>query len=99
MDMADAVNIMTFASKDQGRVGLAAWDIYPSNDSAIIRKFLREECDYQDTVDPIHSQNIYLTTDLRRKLHEMYGVKGWRIYQQPGEAIFIPAGCCHQVRT
>jgi len=33
---------------------------------------------------------------LRRKLFEKYRVQSWRIYQKPGDAVFIPAGCAHQ---
>ncbi|KAG8766760.1 hypothetical protein FRC16_007579, partial [Serendipita sp. 398] len=48
-------------------------------------------------IDPIHSQHFYLTPPLRKKLFDKYGVKSWRIYQKPGDAVFIPAGCAHQV--
>ncbi|KAF9526318.1 hypothetical protein CPB83DRAFT_795109 [Crepidotus variabilis] len=47
--------------------------------------------------DPIHSQQFYLDVQLRRELFEEHGVKSFRIYQQPGEGVFIPAGCAHQV--
>ena len=47
--------------------------------------------------DPIHDQLIYLDSDLRRRLHNEYGVKGWAIAQCEGDAIFIPAGAPHQV--
>jgi len=48
--------------------------------------------------DPIHSQHFYLDVEMRRQLWEEYGVKSFRIYQRPGEGVFIPAGCAHQVR-
>ncbi|KIM21613.1 hypothetical protein M408DRAFT_101995 [Serendipita vermifera MAFF 305830] len=102
MDMADAVNIMLYAAPLPGdTVGYAVWDIYPSESSAKIRKFLKEEYPLETSpvqyVDPIHSQYFYLTPALRRKLFEKYKVSSWRIYQKPGDAVFIPAGCAHQV--
>jgi lysine-specific demethylase 3 len=82
-------------------VGYAVWDIYPSTSSAKIRTFLKEEfpvgASRVDYIDPIHSQYFYLTPNLRTKLFEKYGVRSWRIYQKPGDAVFIPAGCAHQV--
>jgi lysine-specific demethylase 3 len=47
--------------------------------------------------DPIHSQHFYLDVELRKELWEQYSVKSFRIYQRPGEDVFIPAGCAHQV--
>lgn len=34
---------------------------------------------------------------MRKTLKERYGVRGWEVKQQPGEAIFIPAYTAHQV--
>ncbi|KAI8076902.1 uncharacterized protein BX664DRAFT_344211 [Halteromyces radiatus] len=49
------------------------------------------------TKDPVHSQWIYLTEDLLERLKREYGIQSWRIYQNPGDAVYIPAGCAHQV--
>jgi hypothetical protein len=49
------------------------------------------------TNDPIHTQQIYLDTELLGELYRKHGVKSWRYYQRAGEAVFIPAGCAHQV--
>ena len=57
MDMADAINIMLFAANTpDGRPGCAAWDLFRSEDSAKLRKFLRRKFKGQYTNDPIHSQ-------------------------------------------
>lgn len=99
MDMADAVNIMTFACKTPaGADGYAAWDIFKADDADKLRKFLRDKFTVPPQHDPIHSQQYYLDSTLRRQLYEKYGVMSHRIYQQPGQAVFIPAGCAHQVR-
>ncbi|KAG8690806.1 hypothetical protein FRC08_010349, partial [Ceratobasidium sp. 394] len=89
MDMADAVNIMMFAtdSKD-GLPGVAAWDIFQASDSDKIRAYLRRHFDNtsEQYRDPIHSQLFYLDSDHRRRLYEEEKVYSWRIYQRPGEA-------------
>ncbi|CCM03365.1 uncharacterized protein FIBRA_05494 [Fibroporia radiculosa] len=97
MDMADAINIMLYAaSTPDGRPGSAAWDIFKAEDSVKLRKFLRKKFKGQFQHDPIHSQQFYLDSNLRQELFKDYGVKSHRIYQKPGEAVFIPAGCAHQ---
>jgi len=48
--------------------------------------------------DPIHGQQFYLDVELRKALWEEYDVKSFRVYQRPGDGVFIPAGCAHQVR-
>ena len=49
--------------------------------------------------DPIHSQQFYLDSALRQELYKDYGVQSHRIYLEPGEAVLVPAGCAHQVRS
>ncbi|KAL7412661.1 hypothetical protein BDY24DRAFT_416039 [Mrakia frigida] len=100
MDLADAVNIMVYAEKSSdGRAGCAAWDIYRSQDSDKIRSFLKnkfsQELEFE--VDPIHSQRFYLDAELKAELFKNYGVRSFRIYQYVSHAVFIPAGCAHQV--
>jgi len=98
MDMADALNVMTFASlTPDGKPGTAAWDLFRAEDADKIRQFLRRRFKGLFQHDPIHSQHCYLDTVLRHELWKEYGVKSYRIYQKPGEAVFIPAGCAHQV--
>ena len=98
MDMADAVNIMLYASETpSGAPGSAVWDIFRAEDAGNIRQFLRKHFKGSFQNDPIHAQTFYLDRELRKKLYDEFAVKSWRIYQRPGEAIFIPAGCAHQV--
>ncbi|SPO29414.1 uncharacterized protein UTRI_04860_B [Ustilago trichophora] len=105
MDIADAVNIMLYAAPPTGddvpeehKPGVAAWDIFRAEDADTLRAFLREEhakLNLKD--DPIHIQRFFISAPQRVKLYRKYGVKSWRIYQKAGEAVFIPAGCAHQV--
>ncbi|KAH7930065.1 Clavaminate synthase-like protein [Leucogyrophana mollusca] len=98
MDMADALNIMTYAAPTpDGKPGYAAWDLFRASDADKIRQFLKRKYKGSYQHDPIHSQQFYLDKQLRKELFDMYGVKSHRVYQKPGEAVFIPAGCAHQV--
>ncbi|KAJ2159124.1 hypothetical protein GGF46_003246 [Coemansia sp. RSA 552] len=121
-DMADAVNIMAYASRDflqrrnirvpgiwegqedqkgqEGNVAAAVWDIYPPETVANLRKYIRQEMGKESSGDPIHDQETFLTRPHRQALFEQYGASGagcYRVYQNPGDAVFIPAGAAHQV--
>lgn len=54
----------------------------------------------KEVIHPIHDQTIYLCAEHKRSLlKEEYGVEAWTFEQHLGEAVFIPAGCPHQVRN
>ena len=116
MDVADAINIMLYASpRSDGQTGCAVWDLFRAEDAGKLRKFLHSKYGGDLTkkfTDPIHSQLFYLNGELRKELCHRYGVVSWRVYQYPvrshlkhvtmlmkaqGQAVFIPAGCAHQV--
>ncbi|KZT20654.1 Clavaminate synthase-like protein [Neolentinus lepideus HHB14362 ss-1] len=98
MDMADALNVMTHAAPCvDGSPGMAVWDLYRAEDADALRKFLKKKFRGIFQNDPIHSQTVYLDAESRQELYESYGVQSYRVYQKPGEAVFIPAGCAHQV--
>ncbi|MCE3051884.1 hypothetical protein HAX54_051130 [Datura stramonium] len=50
-------------------------------------------------VHPILDETFYLSTDHKNRLKEEYGIEPWSFVQKLGEAVFIPAGCPHQVRN
>jgi [histone H3]-dimethyl-L-lysine9 demethylase len=100
MDIADAVNIMLYATPAPGALGeeaCAVWDLFRAEDADVLRDFLRERFGEPSHDDPIHSQSHYLDVELRTALFKEKGILSHRIYQHPGEAVFIPAGCAHQV--
>ncbi|XP_058005273.1 lysine-specific demethylase JMJ26-like [Hevea brasiliensis] len=53
----------------------------------------------KQVVHPIHDQCFYLTLEHKKKLKEEFGIEPWTFEQRVGEAVFIPAGCPHQVRN
>jgi lysine-specific demethylase 3 len=55
------------------------------------------ECGFTNLGDSIHSQMIYLTPHLLKLLFAKYRIKPYTIFQYPGEVVFIPAYCAHQV--
>jgi len=90
---------MTFASPNEtatARGGAAVWDIFPADATDTIRVFLRESLNHQID-DPVMRQTCYLSTPQLERLRDEYHIVPWRIYQNPGDAVFIPAGCAHQV--
>lgn len=100
MDMTDAYNVMQFAAKClDGKPGYALWHIFEAKDAFLLRKFLREACGFTGYGDPIHSQTVYLTPQLLKTLFTTYGVRPFTIHQYPGDIVFIPAYCAHQVWT
>ena len=57
----------------------------------------REEGVAERLAHPIHDANFYVDGAMRRRLWEEAGVQSYHFVQHAGEAVFIPAGCPHQV--
>ncbi|KAI5072367.1 hypothetical protein GOP47_0012473 [Adiantum capillus-veneris] len=88
--------------------GGALWDIFRREDVPKLQEYLRthyldfrhiQEQPLKQVIHPVHDQTIYLTEYHKRRLKDEFGVEAWTFEQRVGEAIFIPAGCPHQVRN
>ncbi|KAK9681506.1 hypothetical protein RND81_10G007400 [Saponaria officinalis] len=96
------------ACVSQDGAGAALWDIFRREDVPKLEAYLRKHftefrnsycCPVEQVLHPIHDQSFYLTLEHKRKLKEEYGIEPWTFEQKLGEAVFIPAGCPHQVRN
>lgn len=94
-DLSDAFNIMVYADPPSST---ALWHIFKATDADTIRSYLRSRLNRSsDEGDPIHSQVFYMGPSQLKELEEVHGVKPFVIEQAVGEAVYIPAGCAHQV--
>ncbi|XWS63294.1 hypothetical protein CRYUN_Cryun06bG0083000 [Craigia yunnanensis] len=87
--------------------GGAIWDIFRRQDVPKLQDYLKKHfrefryvhyCPVPQ-FHPIHDQSFFLTMDHKAKLKKEYGIEPWTFVQKLGEAVFIPAGCPHQVRN
>ncbi|KAL2921821.1 Lysine-specific demethylase JMJ25 [Bienertia sinuspersici] len=86
----------------------AVWDIFRREDVPKLVQYLKRHqqefyhinnLPVKSVIHPIHDQCFYLTESHKKQLKEEYDVEPWTFEQHLGEAVFIPAGCPHQVRN
>ncbi|RPD78042.1 hypothetical protein L226DRAFT_458614 [Lentinus tigrinus ALCF2SS1-7] len=97
LDVTDAINVLPWCA-DRKSVA-AVWHIFDANCAGDLWQFLHDTHPNLRSCDPIHSQCVYLSDDMLASLASQYGVRPWTIHQRYGQAVFIPAGCAHQVRN
>ncbi|KAM7518021.1 hypothetical protein LguiB_016983 [Lonicera macranthoides] len=104
MDLNGGGNSAELEDPDAG----ALWDIFRRQDVPKLEEYLKRHfrefrhffcCPLPQVVHPIHDQTFYLTIEHKRRLKEEYGIEPWTFVQKVGDAVFIPAGCPHQVRN
>ncbi|KAI3735414.1 hypothetical protein L6452_14910 [Arctium lappa] len=88
--------------------GGALWDIFRRQDVPKLTEYLNKHqkefrginnAPVRSVVHPIHDQTFYFDEKHKKQLKEEFGVEPWTFEQYLGEAVFIPAGCPHQVRN
>ena len=98
LDVTSAVNLLVYCAPDDPRAPGAEWHIFRPKDLEAIRAYLRSKRRNDDhKEDPIHARKTYLTRAMRLEL-AAEKIIPYEIHQKLGDAIFIPAGCAHQVR-
>ncbi|MCL7030462.1 hypothetical protein MKW94_005312 [Papaver nudicaule] len=101
------VNLQGSDVSDIARGG-AVWDIFRRQDVPKLTEYLHKHSkEFRHTnnlpvasvIHPIHDQIFYLNEQHKKQLKEEFNVEPWTFDQYLGEAVFIPAGCPHQVRN
>ncbi|KAI9771439.1 MAG: hypothetical protein M1840_002059 [Geoglossum simile] len=104
LDVTCAINIMAYAAPatadgETPSPPGAIWDIFEPRDTQILNSYLRHKYSHVGVDDPVNRQLFYLSSDDLCILNteKWNNTRSFRILQEPGDAVLIPAGCAHQV--
>lgn len=100
MDKSAAVNVMLYSDESAENVPHGArWDIWPMSSISSLSKTLEPSAPDEACISgqPIISGLYYACPEIIAKAFSSSRIRHWIINQLPGEAVFIPPGCPHQV--
>ena len=99
-DATAAVNILAYvcprSGDTLGRPHGATWLVFSAADTPQVQAFLRRRLDYDDGTDPTQFQRVFIDEAMLVDMKHL-GLKPFTIQQHEHDAVFIPAGCPHQV--
>ena len=98
MDKSGAVNMMLHSESEAGGDLGAEWCIWPHESIAGISDVVQPGgINLGAPADAILSETYFLGADARQDAFMWSGYLPWQVLQKPGDAVFIPPGCPHQV--
>jgi hypothetical protein len=96
--MYDSFNCMTWAQSVDKKVGCATWDIFLPRNLSALRRYMLKFCDNKAADEDVFRVACRRLTDADlMELRQQHHVAPIRVYQKPGDAILIPAGCAYQL--
>ncbi|CAN6483403.1 unnamed protein product [Victoria cruziana] len=104
----NVINSQGFGCDSERAYGGAVWDIFRRQDVPALISYLQKHWKefrhinnrpLTSVIHPIHDQTLFLNARHKRQLKEEFNIEPWTFEQHYGEAVFIPAGCPHQVRN
>ncbi|KAI9263576.1 hypothetical protein EDC94DRAFT_518275 [Helicostylum pulchrum] len=98
-DMTDAVNVMYYADDNTSEsvpVASALWHIFPYESFEKVCSYIAGHKEV-GPLHPILDHAFYLDAEDLKALERKYDVVPFTLYQNPGDTVYIPAGCAHQV--
>jgi len=97
LNMHGTIHVMLGTA--DGNIRGAEWNIWHKESLPLLSRALdpyASEEEWKLGV-PIHAQTRFVSSDLSEVAAEFGQLCHWKNIQKPGEALFIPPGCCSQV--
>ncbi|KAG0454882.1 hypothetical protein HPP92_024174 [Vanilla planifolia] len=106
--IVNSTEVLSHENPSKASLGGCVWDIFRRQDIPKLTEYLRrhwkefrhfDQSPIDSVIHPIHDQTLFLDKRHKQQLKKEYNVEPWSFEQHLGEAVFIPAGCPHQVRN